>query len=292
MTTSIQGDGRRINTYNIGRNQSEKARKEIEEQFGLIQASGKNKAQIKCDRSAPTQKVKYGFAATKQSITGVLEAVLDPYHYTSLPELNAILKQYNVLADRGKEGSRIYRNKGLMYRILDESGKAVGVPIKASSIYFKPTLTYLEQRFQKGEAQRAPHQQKLKTAIGWTLHHQPESILQFVERLKAEKVHVELRRNDEGYVYGITFIDFRTKCVFNGSDLGKGYSAAAIQQRILRPANMQENTLDHLAERAHRLHKDHKTYNPRIRHKKKSVTSERTNRIQMRLRRERCLRPL
>ena len=36
VSTVIKEDGSRINTHNIGRNQSEKARKEIEQQYGLI----------------------------------------------------------------------------------------------------------------------------------------------------------------------------------------------------------------------------------------------------------------
>ncbi|MNX78671.1 hypothetical protein D3C86_1102760 [compost metagenome] len=32
-------------------------------------------------------------------------------------------------------------------------------------------------------------------------------------------------------LYGITYVDHTTKCVFNGSSLGKEYSAKAIQER-------------------------------------------------------------
>ena len=34
-------------------------------------------------------------------------------------------------------------------------------------------------------------------------------------------------------MYGITFVDNKNKTVFNGSELGKQYGAAAIQQRLL-----------------------------------------------------------
>lgn len=33
-------------------------------------------------------------------------------------------------------------------------------------------------------------------------------------------------------IYGITFIDYRSKAIFNGSDLGKEYSIAGIQQKL------------------------------------------------------------
>ncbi len=41
-----------------------------------------------------------------------------------------------------------------------------------------------------------------------------------------------LRRGKEGVIYGITYVDHRTHCVFNGSDLGKHYSAKAILERF------------------------------------------------------------
>ena len=61
----------------------------------------------------------------------MLNRVLKTYKYTSLPELNAVLKLYNVMADRCSENSMVYQNRGLLYCILDDNGKPVGVPIKA-----------------------------------------------------------------------------------------------------------------------------------------------------------------
>ena len=84
---------------------------------------------------------------TKRSISNVVGAVFSQYKFTSLPEFNAALKQFNVIADRGKEEGRIYKNRGLVYRILDADGNKVGVPIKASSIGCKPTLDNLEKKF-------------------------------------------------------------------------------------------------------------------------------------------------
>ena len=56
VTTSIQEAGKRIVTQNIGRNQSQIARKELEKYFGLIKAEGKDQIQRKGDEFMPTQK--------------------------------------------------------------------------------------------------------------------------------------------------------------------------------------------------------------------------------------------
>jgi len=69
----------------------------------------------------------------------------------SLAELNAVLQQYNLIADRGGENSRIYEGKGLVYRIIDNNKQKVGVPVKASLIYNKPTLKNIEVSFERND---------------------------------------------------------------------------------------------------------------------------------------------
>jgi hypothetical protein len=45
-------------------------------------------------------------------------------------------------------------------------------------------------------------------------------------------IAVLFRSNAEGRTYGITFVDNNSKTVFNGSALGKEYSAAPILERL------------------------------------------------------------
>jgi hypothetical protein len=66
-----------------------------------------------------------------------------------------------------------------------------------------------------------------------------------MKALQKENIQVVLRQNDKGVIYGITYVDHRIKCVFNGSHLGKQYSANAIQQRCAAayPATIKEEPL-------------------------------------------------
>ena len=146
VTTNIQFDGKRIELHNLGRNQSEKARKELEETYGLVKAEDAKKGQVYELKPVSEQKVQYRHSETKRAITNVLDAVLNTYKYASMPELNAVLGQYNITADPGTETSRIHQHQGLLYQIVDERGNRVGVPIKASDFHNKPTLKYLEEK--------------------------------------------------------------------------------------------------------------------------------------------------
>ena len=234
VTTNIKADGKRIELHNLGRNQSEKARKEIEVDFDLVRADSKKLEQAYQVKPVNVQKVVYGKSDTRRAITNVLDGVLNKYKYTSLPELNAVLKQYNVMADRGTEDSRIFKKAGLVYRVLDEDGNKTGVPIKASLIYNNPGLKYLEEKFIGNEYLRTPHKRHVKNAIDWILTGNKEklSLQKLGEALKKESVDMVLRENKEGIIYGITYIDHKNRTVFNGSDLGKAYSAKGLLERL------------------------------------------------------------
>jgi hypothetical protein len=59
----------------------------------------------------------------------------------------------------------------------------------------------------------------------------PKSLQAFKDALMKEKINLVIRENDKGVIYGITYIDHKTKCVFNSSDIGKEYSAKAILEK-------------------------------------------------------------
>lgn len=240
VSTTIKADGNRINTHNIGRNQSEKARKEIEQQFGLLKAERQAELRNPAIKPIEAEKVIYGKHETKRAISNTVGAVFSQYKFTSLPELNAALKQFNVIADRGKEEGRIYKNWGLVYRVLDSNGNKVGVPIKASSIGCKPMLDNLEKKFEVNETAKETLKPFVKSKLDDCLSESPSTMNELMEHLKKKNTYTLLRQNAEGRLYGITFVDNQNKVVFNGSDLGKGYSAAALQSR-LTTAN--ENTV-------------------------------------------------
>lgn len=238
VTTNVQANGIRIKSNNIGKNQSEKIRKALEIQYGLVKAERQRELQEQHIRAVSAQKVNYGKTETKRAIANVLKYVLSEYKYSSLPELNAILRQYNVVADRGSKDSRIYKNNGLVYRVLDERGEQVGVPVKASAIYFKPTLSKLEKNFAANQSIKEPYKQRIKNTIDLMFTTQKNlTIPELIHRLSKEQINVVPRQNDKGLIYGLTYIDHQKKVVWNGSDLGKAYSAAGILNRIQKSSD-------------------------------------------------------
>jgi len=232
VSTTIRSDGSRIPTHNIGRNVSEPARKEIEEIFALVPASKQEKTKEYILQPIDIEVAHYGYSETRRSIANITSQVLDNYNIISLPAFNAVLKQFNVIADEGKENGIIRKHKGLQYRLLDESGNKIGVPIKASSLPSQPTLVTLEKKFATNRKNRDRHVQSLKDILDQTLKKKPIRMSQLTALLLEKKVVTVLRTNAEGRTYGITYVDHLNKAVINGSELGKEYSIAGLKKQF------------------------------------------------------------
>jgi hypothetical protein len=232
VSINIERDGKRIELHNLGIRKSEPARKEIEEFFGLVKAEGRKKKEEFSLEPISMGKIQYGKIESKKAIFNVVNKVVNQYKYESLAELNAVLKEYNVMSDRGSENSKMFLAKGLVYHILNEQGKPIGVPIKASSFYNKPTLKFLEEKFKSNEVRSMSDKSRVKLAIDIALlREQAIPITELARQLEKEGIHTIFRKSAEGLLYSITYIDRTTKNVFNGSSLGKQYSAKAIQER-------------------------------------------------------------
>lgn len=228
VSTNIQKDGKRISLHNIGRTASEKIRKEIEVNYGLIKANQKQEKNLQSLKAVSPEKALYGKTETKRAITNVVNQVISQYNFTSLHQFNAVLQLYNIIADRGEKGSRMFEKKGLQYAILDSQSNKIGVPIKASNIYGKPTLAQLESKFEANRKNKIPFLSQVKETIQRALMISKKKD-DLIVSLKKQSIDILFRMNDQNFIYGVTYIDHDTKTVFNGSELGKELSAAALR---------------------------------------------------------------
>jgi hypothetical protein len=231
VSTNIDSIGKRIDLHNIGRIKSEAARKGLEESFKLVNAEGRSQLQ---DRGSVLQPAIYGQEETRRTISNIVREVARTYKYTSLPEFNAALKHYNIIADRGALGTTMFKQGGLAYSIIEKGGRKIGVPIKASRLSGKPTLKFLEQQFKLNKILRKKSVGNTRENITAILHKQPTNLKQFSEMLSKAGIDLVVRENKEGRIYGLTYVDHTTKFVLNGSDLGKAFTANGITGRFER----------------------------------------------------------
>ena len=127
-----------------------------------------------------------------------------------------MLKLYNVIADRGGENSRMFEKGGLQYFLLDAKGNKIGVPIKASSIYNKPTLKELEKKFEINKEKKQLLKQQLKEKLDSVLS-KAKNRNEITNALLQSKIDILWRTNKENFLYGVTYIDHYSKTGFKVS---------------------------------------------------------------------------
>ncbi|MFB9844098.1 relaxase/mobilization nuclease domain-containing protein [Mucilaginibacter ginsenosidivorans] len=231
LSTNIQADGKAINMHNIGKDKARPACVELEKEYGLVVATDQEKKLGEKFKPINVSRALYGRMETKKAMNTIIHVVTDSYRFSSLAQLNAVLGLYNIVADTGAEGSRVNRHKGLVFRMLDGDGNKVGVPIKASDFASKPILKNLQEKFTRNEALKAGKNKRVAYEVNMAFVRGAKRLSDLQMALREKGIDLLVRQNADGVVYGLTFVDHERKVVFNGSELGKAFSAKAILDR-------------------------------------------------------------
>jgi len=226
VSVCVDEDGKKISDK-FEKVRSMKVSRKLEEQFGLISAIEKeNKL-----KSEIFKAVDYKRGDVKSQIASVVRNITSQYQFQSLSEYNALLSLYNIAAEKVEGEMHGYLQRGLMYFPTDRNGKKTGNPFKASLFGKKAGLDSLEKHFEsfKAKMKSLSERDKLKEKILLALQSSNDE-KSFTKKLQKEGIDIMIRKNDVGRIYGITFIDHRSKTVWNGSRLGKECSANAFNE--------------------------------------------------------------
>jgi hypothetical protein len=220
VSLRVDENGKKID-HNFERRRSMDVCRELEQKFGLVPADQKQRQE-----SIPLKKVEYEKGDVKHQIANVIRTVARDYHFQSLKEYKALLTLYNIGMEeiRGEIKGKEY--KGLVYSALNVKGEKVGNPFKSSLFGKSVGMDALEKRIEKSaeiiknKGLKERSKQLIATAMRTAKNRKG-----FEKELAKQGISVLFRTNDEGRIYGATFIDHEQKCVFNGSRLGKEFSA-------------------------------------------------------------------
>ena len=229
VSLRIDGNGRKINDR-FEKRRSKKITDALERKYSLIPSSLKkeNNGQI-CD------KVDIGKGDIKQQVSSIVRAVLKHYTFCSLGELNAILSRYNLAVEEVKAEYRGKRYDGLVYVPADNKGNKVSTPIHASDIGRGVGYTAVQNRMQKSKHAIKPLISTVRNKVLQTMRTSPNTEKELRQRLEEQGLRVVIRKNDNGRIYGITFIDDKAGIALNGSRLGKGYAANVFNTYFSNP---------------------------------------------------------
>jgi hypothetical protein len=205
----------------------------LEKKYGLISAEGQKQS-----KQGKFNPVDLARGNLKKQISAGIKHLVATYKFQSLGEYRALLSLYNIGLEevKGEVKGKPYR--GLVYSALNKNGNKVGTPLKSS--LFGKAVGYdgLEKRMVKSgeQVKQQGLRDRTRTSIsGVMVISRNETELR--TKLKALNIDLVIRRNDQNRIYGVTFIDHTNQCVFNGSRLGKEFSANVFNERFVGQQN-------------------------------------------------------
>ena len=231
VSLRINGEGKKINDK-FEKRRSKQITDALERKFGLIPSSKITEKAV-----AETPKVNIGKGNIKEQVASVVRMVLKHYRFCSLGELNAVLSKYNLAVEEVKTEFRGKKYDGLVYVPTADKSNKVSTPIHASDIGRGVGYTAVQNRMQKSKQNVKPQIPTIRNKVLQTMRTSPNTEKELRQRLEEQGLRVVIRKNDNGRIYGITFIDDEQGVALNGSRLGKGYAANVFNSYFSNPAH-------------------------------------------------------
>ena len=219
VSLRVDSKGRKINDK-FEKRRSKQITDVLERKYNLIPSS-----KIADKMMNETPKIDTTRGNIKEQVANIVRMVLKYYRFCSLGELNAILSKYNLAVEEVKTEFRGKKYDGLVYVPTDDKSNKVSTPIHASDIGRGVGYTAVQNRMQKSKQTIKPLIPTVRNKVLQAMRTSPQTEKDLRSRLEEQGLRVVIRKNDNGRIYGITFIDDEQGVALNGSRLGKGYAA-------------------------------------------------------------------
>ena len=231
VSLRVDSRGRKINDK-FEKRRSKKITDTLERKFGLIPSSKvTDKAMKEMPKIDTTQR------NIKEQVSNVVRMVLKHYHFCSLGELNAILSAYNLTVEEVKTEFQGKKYDGQVYVPTDDKGNKVSTPIHASDIGRGVGYAAVQNKMQKSKQMVKPLIPSVRRKVLEVMRTSPGTEERLRQRLEEQGLRVVIQKNEDGRLYGITFIDDEKGIALNGSRLGKGYAANKFNEYFSNPEN-------------------------------------------------------
>jgi hypothetical protein len=240
VSTWVNENGKRIR--HLGKGRLHNLLLDMEKEFGLTSDRTRQKGPVMYEarpfpplflEERPILPIRTESETTVQAMVRTLEKVLGTYHFTSIEEFNAILRPYNMKADKGRPGSRIYEHRGLVYKAINKEGKMPGHYIKSSRLPGKPTLPFLEHRFELNKPQQNDAARRVRNLLDLCLTGLPNyPLARLKNRLEGEGIHLHWTIPKKEETPSIVYVDHKQRWAFSENVLGENYTAQALMKRF------------------------------------------------------------
>jgi hypothetical protein len=221
VTTCVQIDGKKISDR-YDHHRSMEACRKLEKQYNL-KVAGENR---NLNQSSIFKPVDYTNGNIKAQLSSVIRHIPKTYGFQSMGAYNALLSQFNISSEEVSGELHGKMRKGIVYFATDKNGKKISNPFKSSLFGKHAGVENIQVLIEKSRVKMKndPSKLILKRTIETALS-TSKSEASFKTQLLEQGIDTVIRKNNQGRIYGITFIDHNSKLVWNGSQLDKELAA-------------------------------------------------------------------
>ena len=221
VSTCVGIDGKKIpDDYDHPRSMA--ICRDLEQKYNLQNATEQEQKQGK----KVLKPVDYHKGDIKSQIASVVRHLPKHYSFPNMGSYNALLSLFNITTEEVKGERNGQTVNGLVYLALDEDGNKVSNPFKASLFGKDAGVAQLQKHFEdsKEKMKTTSARSVLKNTVELAIHI-TNNENEFKKQLTQQGINTVIRRNSEGRIYGMTFIDHESRTVWNASQLDRSLSA-------------------------------------------------------------------
>ncbi|ANF50344.1 relaxase [Chryseobacterium glaciei] len=221
VSVCVDEEGRKISD-SFEKRRSVNISRALELKYGLLPTNEKEHSQ----NEKIFRPVDYKKGDLKSQVASVVRYLPKHYRFQSIGEYNALLSLFNITAEEVNGELKGVPKQGLVYFALNENGEKASNPFRASLFGKNAGYKMLQDNIaiSRELLKKDPAKATLKNTVQIAIHIATTE-KSFKQQLLEQGINTVIRRNSEGRVYGITFIDHNSKTVWNGSRFGKEFSA-------------------------------------------------------------------
>lgn len=188
----------------------------MEQKFNLNKATEQEQKQ----GNKVFKSVDYQRSDIRSQIASVVRHLPEYYSFPTMGSYNVLLSLFNTKAEEVKSERSGHTVNGLVYVALDENDNKVSNRFKALLFGKDEGVTQLQTHFEqsKGKMKTNPTRAVLKNTVELAIH-TTSNETEYKKQLIEQGINTVVRRNESGRTYGITFIDYERRSVWNGLQL-------------------------------------------------------------------------
>ena len=179
-----------------------------------------------------------------EQVYNVARQVVQKGAFTSIGGLNALLAPYNLSAKFTKSERKGKQYDGIVY-IPMEGGKPVAPPIPSKDLGRGVGYTAVKTAMYKSGKRCQEKAEEMRATIAGVMITRPKTLKEFMVKLNERGLELVAKRNDNGRIYGATYVDRGEMVAISGSKLGSDFSANTLNELF---GNTQESNTDRVTQ--------------------------------------------